>query len=264
MKYKQRIIGLMFLVMILLSSPKVAANPNMLSGLEGLFVFLGIVLLAISLIMLFFAFKVKNLFGKSLLALPSVLQVLMFTPVLVAWECSLYSVCLLLLSLGLSVLLIFLYFPTMKKQFKRYISGVLVMVYMVALLFNPAYFGLVEVVPEDNDPFNGKGVQVKGVEDAGFVYTNDGRQYRVDNYLVLEDGRRIPGIFHRTQADDKVLIKSVTSGDYAYEVYGERNIKFRPIKPFFQFPNKPWLQIRQPLSHKTEVIGWGHDFESKP
>ena len=246
---------------LLLCAPALWASPNALAGLEGLFFMVGTFMAIVALIMLLVAFKRKSNWARNLLALPAIIWVALATPTLWMWDFSGFVLVFLGVGMLFGMGLIGLYFRVFQWGHRRLALGIWVLIYCGSLVLNPAYFGFVGIQYEDNDPFNGQGVLVVDVVEAGYIYTEGNQQFRVDNHLVLADGRRIPGIFHGFRQGDRVLIEASSSPDYAFEVYKEIRLRERPIKPALSFPNNPWFMTQVPLNRMTSVAGWGHDFD---
>ena len=82
----------------------------------------------------------------------------------------------------------------------------------------------------------------------------------MDNTLVLDDGRRIPGIFHGVSVGDTVLLKRTVLDHYAYHQYGLVEKYFKPVLPRFSFPSQNLMTRKVKLNYSTGVDGWGHDF----
>jgi len=182
-------------------------------------------------------------------------------PLLFEWHYSGFTFFLITVSLLFSILIIFVYFPVFKFTHKIPTIIILVLCFALALLLNPAYFNVRGTEYIDNDPFKGEFNVVVDVLDAGFIYTDENKQYRVDNYLVLKDGRKIPGIFHGFKAGDRVLIEELKGAPYAYQVYGEQKRRYRKIKPIIMFPKEPLFTMKVSKNIITKPKGWGHDFK---
>jgi hypothetical protein len=259
--HKKRFIDYGFIIIGIFASSQVLGNPNPLSGLAGLF-YLGVGVLAIiAIIMLLPALKVKNIYAKFFLSLPAVIWVVFSLPLLFEWDYSGITFFLISVSLLFSILLILVYFPVFKLGHKKPTIIVLVLCFALALLLNPAYFNVIGTEPVDNDPFNGKFNEVLDVLDAGFIYTDENKQYRVDNYLVLKNGRKIPGIFHGFKVGDRVLIENLKGSPYAYQVYGEKKQRYQKTKPIINFPKKHLIIMKVPQNIITKPKGWGHNFK---
>ncbi len=237
------------------------ASPNSLSGLAGLFYFGAVICAGVTLILLLFAFKVKKPVGRFFLTLPALIWVLSTIQFLFSWDYSGFILSIILYGLLLLFLLVFIYFPELKRGPKRMALVAITLFYCITLVLNPAYTNVVGMQLIDNDPFEGKAMVVKEVIDAGYIHTNEKGQYRVDNYLILDNGKKIPGIFHGFRVGERVLVQELVNGNYAYQVYSEVHSNISLIKPAINFPQKSLFKIKYPKNSISQPKGWGHDYE---
>lgn len=207
------------------------------------------------------AFYVKNKYSKIVLLIPALLVAYTHSRNIFVWEVEEARIIKIAISFVYAAVILLLFVHTKRPSTKGpyLIIPALALCYFTALLLNPAYFNVVALSPEDNDPFNGKGVIVSKIIESPYLYGDARNQKRVDNTLVLDDGRRIPGIFHGVTVGDTVLIKKTKFSNYAYHQYGLVKRNFKPVSPRFKFPPQNLILKKVKLNYSTGVEGWGHD-----
>lgn len=208
------------------------------------------------------AIFVNSKFGKFLLIVPALLVAYTHTRDVFVWEADNFRVIRIGIGFAYATAILFIVVQVSKVRTSHvlFMIPALVLCYAMAILLNPAYFNFVGLIPEENDPFDGKGVTVLDIIENQYTYGSAENQKRVDNTLVLDDGRRIPGIFHGVSVGDTVLLKKTVGDHYAYHQYGLVETYFQPVLPRFSFPSKNLVTKKVKLNYSTGVDGWGHDF----
>jgi len=239
-----------------------------LGSLQGLYEVMQIFIIslgALAAIFLAISYKLQKKQGKStkavvLFATPVILYAFTIYLALFVIRQDIYTLLIILESIVFIVCLIFLFIKAKSARI-RTISAFFFISFLIVLT-NPGIFNFWVYAEVDNDPFNGEGIGIKKVVKVGGMVSEDnGKTYRVDQAVILEDGTYLPGVFSSIDVNNvdkisKVIIeKKLFGGGYhPYQVIAFKKHK-RPItKPIFDIP----IFLREYEINRTYVVGWAY------
>lgn len=233
------------------------ATPN-LAGLE----LIPIIFLAATIIptiLLIFAHFTSNFNLKIGLSIPALLTAAALARLMFTLTSSYIYFSLILIGYFLYIGLIFVFRNSISKKNSRRIIFLISAVYFLSITLNPSYFGVVKVVPWENDPFQGKGKIASKVV-PGHRQQEANKIHIVQDVLVLENGESYSGEFNKYAKvlGQKVMLtpKNFNKRSY-FEVHMQERYSFYKIKPLFKFPSKHLLTKKVNLYHKGLKLGWG-------